>query len=379
MNILVLCKNVPYVFRKTDDFRLHLILEELKKNHTVKVLCLSKTDIKEYSEKYNTDVVWMKNSINKESAMKSFLFKGKSFFLSNFYSSSVRNEIVGAVRDFKPDLIVYNNVGFYDFIGRFSNVKRIFSVDNCLYMYYARLSSVYDFIRRKMLLTESKRIMVKEKAAFVYSDAIWFGAFSDMNNVNSQLQLITPGYYLPGYTEEFEYPALKNNHHVLIYGDFRTRVGRLMYKYYIANIHGSMKKKYSDYKVYVAGNLIPNMYSDDNVEFAEELTKEILDDVRIYFSCYKFRTNLFYPEITCAGHGIPICGCDKGIGFVNVKDKKEYCATVFRRRDLKNYFLEVIDNDNVLEKCRKNSYNYVKENFDKEKFEKTIQISLEKI
>lgn len=379
MNILVLCTRVPYTFRKTGDFRLHQTLLCLKEKHNVKVACFDKENLKEYSEKHNIDTEWLKGYKLGEKIKRNFLFKGQSLILGSYYRMVDTGKLDKIIKEFSPDCIVFKGVGFYDYVKKYESVKKIFSIDDCLYMYYARLSSVYSFIKRKLYTMESQRIMAKEKKAFIRSDAIWFGAYSDMNNVNSQLQLITPGYYLPGYAEEFVFKPLPDNHHIIIYGDFNAKSGILMYSYFIKNIHGALKAKFSDYKVYVVGNINPKMYKDSSILFCSDFTDEILNDARMYLSCYKFRTNQFYPEIVCASHGIPIGGCDKGIGFINVKDKKDYCASVMRRRDLRAHILDVIDNTNALEKRRKNTFEFVKENCNKELFAKNMAVCLEKL
>ena len=375
MRIVFLCVDVPWMFSKASHWRHHQIIEALKENHTVKVITLSPKNIDEYKEKYKTDAEYIESNI---SNVKKIDYFRKSLILPHFPKPIKSGSLEEAIREFAPDVIFYTSIGFFPYV-RNLNVKKVFSVNKVLYMYYQRLALIENCFNGFFLKKRCYSIGAWERRAFMESDMILFSVINDMANVNSNMQLLTPSYYLPAYVDKVDFCPLCEKKNIIIYGNYNSIAGKIMIKDFLDNIHPAIKKRYPDYKVYMVGLGSQKLTTDENIEVSTLLTEEILKDARALLLPYRVRTDMQFPAIKAMSYGVPIIGFDKTMDFFAVRKKDEYCISAKNRNELITKLLKAFESDPPLEKVRENAFNYVKEHYTKELFKKTLADSLDKL
>ena len=375
MKIVFLCVDVPFNFTKASEYRHHQMIEALKENHSVKVIVLNSKNVKEYKEKYGTDAEAVESYIPK---IRQIDYFRKSLILPRFPKPHKKGELEDLIRDFAPDIVFYTSVGFYPYVKNIS-AKKVFSVNKVLYMYYQRLALIENPINGFLLRKRCYSIGAWEKRAFMEADMILFSVINDMANVNSNMQLLTPSYYLPAYIDKVEFCPLCQKKNIIVYGNYKSIAGKLMIKYFLDSIHPLLKKTYQDYKVYIVGNGAKSIEADSNTEVREVLWEDVLKDARALFLPYRVRTDMQYPAIKAMSYGVPIIGYDKTMDFFAVKRKDDYCITAKSPGELQNKFIRAFNNDADLERVREKAFNYVKDHYSKESFDKTLADCIENL
>ncbi len=375
MNIVFLCVDVPWAFAKASEYRHHQIIEALKENHQVKVIVLNQKNAKEYREKYGTNVEIVNCYMP---AVRQIDYFRKSLLLPHFPKPVERSSIEDAIRGFAPDIVVYTSIGFFPYVKNI-NAKKVFSVNKVLYMYYQRLALIENWIKGFFLKKRCYSIGAYERRAFMESDMILFSVINDMGNVNSNMQLLTPSYYLPAYIDKVDFCPLCEKKNIIVYGNYNSIAGKMMIKDFLDNIHPYIKKNYPDYKAYVVGLGSDAINKDENIEVSTILTEDILKDSRALLLPYKVRMDMQFPAIKAMSFGVPIIGYDKTMDFFAVKKKDDYCIPAKSKGELQTKLVKSLDNNAILEKVRENAFNYVKEHYNKELFDKTLADSIDKL
>ena len=377
MKIIYICEGVPYKSTKSSEYRNKQIIEYLSKDNDLKILVNNSANIEEYKAETGLDVEYIAASSSSSSSSSSSAFFKNLFFpekklnLPHFHPLLSKTSLSEAIEKFNPDLIFFTSIGFFEYI-KHINIKKIFVVNKVMYMYYQRLAVLHTFLRKRLFKNTAFRIGSYERYAFINVDMILFAHINDMANVNSNMQLLTPSYYLPSYVENFDLKPLIQAPNILFPVNYRSQVGKATYDYFIANIHGKLKNKYPEYKLFVSGRKTKNMYKDEHIEFVDAPTEEILDKTRALLLPYRIRMDMQFFAILAMSRGIPVIGFEKCMDFFAVKRKDDYCIAAKNLTEFNNLFIKNFKNDATLDRVRLNAFDYVKEHYTKAAFEKTM-------
>lgn len=376
MKILFFCNSVPYEPITDRTNKLKQLVDALKEKHEISFISFSKENIEKYSSQTGFSVKYV-NPHSSRYNINNFLTP-KSVFIRN-YSRRCQQEIDNIVKEFNPECIIYNSISHFQYINKYENIKKVYNCTQVTYMLLYRIANQNKFLKKYFYNKEGIKLAHIEKKAYVNSDAVLFSNVSDMNNVSSQMQLLTPIFYIPFYVEDFNILPQNDSHNVLIGVNCDTVQGNYAYNYYINHIHHNLKKKFNDYELYIYGDLKQDSYKDNNVHIVHKLDEELLSKIKYMFLPYKFRSDTHLLPIKCMAKGIPLVGFTKSMESINVKIKDDYCINDTNIKNIINKIDNIIEHKSKLNKIIENAYNYSKEHYNKELFNNSMKDFEERI
>lgn len=376
MKILIFCNSVPYEPITDRTNKLNQLVESLKERHEISFISFSNNNVEKYAKETGFQVTYI-NPYCSRFNPKNFLTE-KSIFMRN-YSRRCQKEVDKVVNSFNPDCIIYNSISHFQYINKFENIKKVYNCTQVTYMLLYRIANQNKFLKKYFYNKEGVKLAHIEKKAYVNSDAIIFSNISDMNNVGSQMQLLTPLFYIPFYVDEYNLLPHKEKDNVLIGVNCDTVQGRYAYNYFIDKIHPYFKKTNKNYELYVYGDLKENSYKDSKIHVIHSLNDDLLSNIKCLFMPYKFRSGSHLLPIKCMAKGIPLVGFTKSMEFINVKIKDDYCICDTNLHDIIKKIEKTRENEAKLNKIINNSYNYAKEHYNKHMFEASLNTFEEQI
>ncbi|MBQ0106102.1 MAG: hypothetical protein KBT47_08740 [Armatimonadetes bacterium] len=377
MKILCLLDRVPYRERCGGEYWQSQILDYLKEDNEVLLAVTDGENISQYSQEKNIETVLIEKSVAVPDSMEKLFPFNVSEFYEWKYDASLGENINALVLKYSPDVIFYSSSCFFRYISKFGNIKKIFLCSQIRYMFYYRLGkTVLPGVN--LLVNQFARIVEKiEKKACVFSDRILFASNSDMNRINSNLQLFTPSYYIPISMEKKPLKPIPNNHHVVLWGDFASYHGRKAYNLYIKNFHNIFKNLYNDYSLTLSGKPDPRLITDEWTDVSPDLTDELLWDTKLLFFPYNFRLNYDYALIKALSYGVPVGGFYKF--FNDVVGNNRNCIMGKTVGEIRDKLKDVGLKNDILDEKRKNLYNLAGNNFTCERFRKTMDVFMEEL
>lgn len=370
MKILIFCNSVPFEPIADRTNKLKQLIDALKDKHEISLITFSNENVDEYISQTGYSVKYV-NPHSSRFNPKNFFTK-RSVFIRN-YSKRCQSEVDAAINEFNPECIIYNSISHFQYIKKYERIKKIYNCTQVTYMLLYRIANQSKFLKKYFYAKEGMKLAHIEKKAYINSATVLFSNISDLNNVGSQMQLLIPLYYIPFYVEEYNILPKKDSHNILIGVNCDTVQGNYAYKYFIENVHPYLKERFSDYELYVYGDLKADSYKDNNVHVVHKLNDEFLSKINCLFMPYKFRSDSHLLPIICMSKGIPLVGFTKSMEFINVKIKDDYCINDTNLKNLINKIDNILENKSKLNRITENAYNYSKEHYNKQMFEKNFK------
>lgn len=246
-------------------------------------------------------------------------------------------------------------------------------------IYFVREKLMFDVIKNKKYLRESKYHKIIEKKLFNYADAVltisekenkFIRSFTGKKNV-----FTIPCYIYDSYLN-INYKA-DNRKNLLFVGGEKQEANLDGIKWFIEKIFPEIYKKNKDIKLFVVGlynDTFVTKYENNNIKFTGQIDNEQLKQLylssKIALAPLRFGAGVKGKVVEAMYYGLPVVSTNFGIEGLN-KRIENFITVCNTEKDFINTILKLYDNNIVLEKFSLESIKYSKQYFS---FETAVDI-----
>ncbi|MBD3637703.1 MAG: glycosyltransferase [Crocinitomicaceae bacterium] len=175
MKLFVLLSRFPYPLEKGDKLRAYHQIKELSKNHEIHLCCLTDQPVR---AEWETELEPFCASISIFNLSKPLiywntaiqLFSDKPYQVGYFYQSGINRKIQQKIQEIQPDHIYCQLIRTAEYVKNIHNIPKTIDYQDALSKGMFRRAATSKGFRKRMFLSEGKRLSEYENRIFDFFD-----------------------------------------------------------------------------------------------------------------------------------------------------------------------------------------------------------------